>query len=163
MVLYLFQFFRYNIKLNIKANIYTNITMEPVKIYTFIPYDEIRYKNCPNDRTSFLIGNIRRKNDMLGTGLIQMMMLRNKSNDIPTNKQKWRTYQLKAMELKSVTDPSKFMIMEYFKSDDYLIGAELAEKNPRWCEDGDNGTAEDTDRQAQHDNACKMIEQMRNY
>lgn len=134
----------------------------PAKIFSFNQYDEIRYKNCPIDRTSFLIGKVRRKDDMLGTGLIQMMLLRNKTSDIPSNKQKWRTYKLKAMKLKNMSDPTDFMLMEYFQADDYLIGAELMERNPLWDEGGDNGSEEDTVRQLAHDNTCKIMAALRN-
>jgi hypothetical protein len=112
------------------------IEPEPKRVYKFKEYTELRYRDSPIDRTTFLIGKIKCKN---GYKLLQVMMTRNETTDIPTNQQRWLTRKVQPMKLKNVRDDNDYILMDYFEIDNddgdgYIVGAEMC-NNELWTDE----------------------------
>lgn len=108
---------------------------EPKHTYKFKEYTELRYRDSPLDRTTFLIGKIKCKN---GYKLLQVMMTRDEHRDIPTNEQRWLTCKVQPMKLKNVRDDNDYILMDYIEIDNeegdgYIIGAEMC-NNELWTD-----------------------------
>tara|TARA_R110000823_G_C15905839_1_gene497324 strand:- start:1258 stop:1695 length:438 start_codon:yes stop_codon:yes gene_type:complete len=130
-------------------------TVAPKKVFHFKDYTEIRYKEDPHDKTTFLIGRLRsRKNNHLA----QIMVLRDNDGDIPSSVQQWKTLKCKLMVLTNQEDDDDYILMEFVelvhKEIKYLIGAQMVQ-NKLWVEEEDGPTFED-DGEMREDMRCQI-------
>jgi len=97
----------------------------PKKIFYFKDYTEIRYKEHPQNKVTFLIGRTKSNGS---NNLAQIMVLRDQEGDIPTNKQRWTTLKSKLMVLRNENDDTDVVMVEFIKlvhkGINYIIGAD---------------------------------------
>ena len=118
----------------------------PKKIFYFKDYTEIRYKEHPQNKVTFLLGRTKSKGS---NNLTQIMVLRDQDGDIPTNSQKWTTLQCKLMVLRNENDDTDVVMIEFVKmihkGITYIIGADKYQ-NQLWTDDDEANYIDETRR-----------------
>ncbi len=123
----------------------------PKRFFCFKDYTELRYKEHPQNKITFLVGKSKSMNNI---NLVQFMVLRDKDGDIPTNSQKWTTLKCGLMKLTNMNDETDIILIEVVdithKGITYTVGADK-HQNDLWTDDDEANYINDETRRDDND------------